>query len=472
MAEELEKSWYTKYRPSTMEDYCGEHIKNTVNKRFRRREDMPHVIMIDGPRGTGKTTFSRIVSKYFLCQNLTENGPCGECEMCQQIDELLISGETAQVECPGVTEVDATVMNGKDAIQEIMDDAMQTPIYSDLKVLIVDECHMVSPAAQNSMLKMIEDIPPHLVVIFATTNPEKVLDTIKSRCQLTLHTQKQTVESMSRRLEQIAQKEGLEYSMEALAVIAKKANGVPRECINLLESIAKASNRVVNIDTVRECIGSESNDLYIEYFRAANRSLADILQYVRGLRDKNIEINKFVGKLASFVVDCMYIKHGIALEDYPEEYIKAVKEMFSLYTSNDFDMLMQSINYLVSHVSASQQDTNELMLVITAMRISKIGLLANGLNNEPELGAAENRVSLAEHSKLVKVDNVKALEKLKMDLDLEDINEAFDNVTTVSESIELPSIVTEADLGDIEEDNNSKEDTKHIGDSIDDFFDN
>jgi len=476
MAEELEKSWYTKYRPSTMEDYCGDSIKDTVNKRFRRREDMPHVIMVDGPRGTGKTTFSRIISKYFLCQNFSEDGPCGECEMCQQIDEILISGETTQVECPGVTELDATIMNGKEAIQEVLEDAKQEPIYTDIKVLIVDECHMISSAGQNSMLKIIEDIPKHLVVIFATTNPEKVLQTIKSRCQLTLHTQKQTIESMTHRLEQICKLEGLVYSEEALRLISKNGNRVPRECINLLETISKTYNREVTVDNIVNYIGDESNDLYIDYFNAANKSLCDILVYVRALRDKDgMDIGKFAENLSKFVLDSMYIKHGIALEEYPPEYIKAVKQLFDTYTSSDFDVLLQCMEYLNHNLTAENQERNETLLVITAMRISKIGLLANGLSNEQENGEEENRISLLEHSKRLKVDNSKALEKLKMDLSLENISEEFDEVTTISDTaniideVSLPSFISEEV---IEENDKPEFDKESIGSEVDDFFDN
>ena len=223
------KSWYTKYRPVTMEDYSGPKIKDTINKRFKKRENFPHVIMMHGNRGCGKTTLCRILAKYYLCENFSEDGPCEQCEMCTSINEILIGGESSQVECPGVTELDATIMRGVEAIQEVLDDALIAPIYGDFKVLIVDECHMISNAGQNSMLKIIEDIPPHLVVMFATTDPQKVLQTIKSRCQLTLEARKQSVSDMANRLMTIAQAERLTVSKEALEAIVRKKDRVPRE---------------------------------------------------------------------------------------------------------------------------------------------------------------------------------------------------------------------------------------------------
>ena len=470
---DVEKSWYTKYRPSTIQDYCGDSIKELVSKRFSKRENMPHVIMAHGNRGCGKTTLARILAKYYLCENFTENGPCDECDMCKSINEILIGGESSQVECPGVTELDATIMNGKEAIQEVLDDALQSPIYGAFKVLIVDECHMISNAGQNSMLKIIEDIPPHLIVIFATTNPEKVLQTIKSRCQLTIEVKKQTIDTMTARLMQISEYEGLTVSKEALNAIVRNGNRVPRECINLLETIAKTYDREVTIDNVRDYLGEVSSSLYMDYFKAANTSLSDTLTFIRKLRDSNTDVKKFALSLMGFVLDSMYIKHGISLDEYPKEYIKAVKELFDTYESSDFDMLLQSLEYLSKNLTAEDQSRNEVLLTITAMRISKIGLLAKGLINEQAEAVNENRISLVEHSKLLKTDNVAALEKLKMEMSLENINDEFENIKTINETIEVDEGLPELpEFKSIEEADQTNPAIDKLNESVDNFFDN
>lgn len=474
MADELGKSWYTKYRPATMEEYSGPKIKDIVSKRFTKRSNMPHVIMIHGSRGCGKTTFARIISKYYLCQNPAEDGtPCEECEMCQSINEILIGGESSQVECPGVTELDATIMNGKEAIQEVLDEALQSPIYSDFKVLIVDECHMISNAGQNSMLKIIEDIPSHLVVIFATTDPQKVLQTIKSRCQLTLEARKQSVKDMADRLMQISQMEGLTVSKEALEIIARKGNRVPRECINLLEGIAKTYDGEVTVDNVREHLGGVSSELYMEYFTAANKSLSAILIFIKKLKTEDVKLNEFVSGLMAFALDSMYIKHGISLEDYPVDYVKAVKELFDIYGSSDFDVLLQILEYLSNNLTAEDEAKNELLLTTTAMRISKIQLLANGLAKEQSEAITENKISLYEHSQKLKVNNADLAEQMKMDVTPADLSESFDGVTQVIntqgllDSVQLPKIdITE------EEDDDTQNVRMSLGNEIDEFFDN
>lgn len=471
MSDEIEQSWYTKYRPKNMEEYSGERIRNVVNKRFRKREDMPHVIMIQGNRGCGKTTFARIISKYYLCENFTEDGPCEECEMCKSINEILIGGQSTEIECPGVTEVDSTISNGKDAIQDILDDIIQPPIYTKYKVLIMDEVHEVSKAAQNSMLKIIEDIPSHLVVIFATTNPEKVLQTIKSRCQLTLEVRTQTVSDMANRLMYISEQEGLKVSKAALEIVARKGNRVPRECINLLEQVAKTYDGEVTVDTVKEYIGGVTSELYIEYFKAANKSLGDVLLFIKKLNENDVKLNEFVSGLMSFALDSMYVKHGISLEDYPVEYIKSIKELFDMYTSSDFDMLLQILEYLSNKLTAEDTAKNEVLLTTTAMRISKINLLANGLAHEQEEAIAENKISLYEHSKKLKANNETISEKLKMDISIEDLNESFDNITTVSNTANLLDDIELPELKPIERVEKPSDVIESIGAGVDDFFD-
>lgn len=474
MSDEVEKSWYTKYRPTTMEEYSGPAIKDIVSKRFKTRSAMPHVIMIHGNRGCGKTTFARIITKYYLCSNPHEDGtPCEECEMCKSINEILIAGNSTEVECPGVQEIDATIMNGKEAIQDVLDDALQPPIYTPYKVLIIDEVHAVSPAAQNSMLKIIEDIPSHLVVIFATTNPEKVLGTIKSRCQLTLEARKQSVKDMANRLMQISKKEGLTVSMQALQIIARQGNRVPRECINLLESVAKTYDGVVSVDNIKKLVGGVSSDLYMEYFKAANESLGYTLLFIRKLRDNDVKLADFVSGLTKFVLESMYIKHGIALDEYPLDYTKSVKELFEMYNSNDFDMLLQVIEYLSNNLTVDDDAKNELLLTTTAMRISKIELLANGLADEAEHAIVENKVSLYEHSKKLKVNNDEIAEQLKMDVTSEDIKQSFDDIRQV---VNTAGLLDSATLPNIDiqpaDDNGDKKENLNLGKEIDDFFDN
>ena len=401
MADEKEqRAWYRKYRPVTMDDYMGDGIKKITQARFTDPDKRPHVLMVYGTRGCGKTTFARIIAKYYLCETPNEKGePCEQCAVCQDINNVLISGESgSQVE--GVMEIDATQTNGKDAITEIMDDAIIPPTFTKYKVLILDECHMITTQAQNALLKLLEDIPSHLVIILATTDPEKVLPTISSRCELTLEVKKHSIDSLALRLHYIAQQEGLTTSMEALKVIAKKAGRIPREAINLLEHIAKSNGNKVLIENVRE-LQTNTTDLYLKYFEAANKSLEDILLFVRNLKKEDDKIKPFIEGLPRFVLDCLYIKHFVDPGDYTDAQVKAVKEIYRKYKSKDFDMLLQIIEDTIFHCS-KDEDKNELILTTLAMRIGKIGALSSGgLTEEFILVEKENKRSLAEYHKSI-----------------------------------------------------------------------
>lgn len=473
------KSWYTKYRPATLADYCGDEIKSKVMKRFKNRDELPHTIMIDGPRGTGKTTIARILTKNYLCENPDENGmPCECCTSCLNINENLITGETDDVDVDGVSEIDATQMRGVSEIEEILEEAKQQPVYSDYKILIIDECHMISKTGQNALLKVIEDIPKHLIVIFATTNPEDVLTTIKSRMQLRLKAQKQNVADMVHRLEQISQYENLTISKEALEAIAIAGDRVPRECINILEDIAISNDRNVTIETVRNSIGTNNSSTYIEYITAANTSLSDTLVFVKNLVLDEPKLEKFVKGLSKFIMDAAYIKHGISLDEFPVEYVKAVRLLFDVYTTNDFDMLFQAVDDLTRNIRAydiENSGRNALMLTMLAVRISKISLLANGLYGEQTKAVEENQMSLLEHQNKLRTDPTVALEKMRKELDLNDMREEFTDLTVMENTDDITAKLHVKDVGLVKMEEEKKEVTESKDterSEIDDFFDN
>lgn len=480
MSDTVGRSWYTKYRPVTMEEYQGPEIKNIVAKRFKSRENMPHVIMISGKRGCGKTTFARIITKYYMCENPHPDGtPCEECQTCQDINERLINSDSSLgCDAIGIMEVDATINNGKTSIQDILDDAIEPPLIGDFKVIIFDECHELSRAAQNSLLKTIEDVPEHLIVIFATTNPEKVLPTIMSRCQLKLEARRQSVEDMAERLKKISELEGLKVSMEALRVISKLGERIPRECINLLESVATSNDGEVTVDTVTSTLGMQTSEVYFEFYNAANKGLEDILAFVRNIAGDDKQSETFVNGLIKFTFDSMYIKHGISLEDYTLEQIKAVKELFKLYDTNDFDMLLQILDDMSKQYSTlSGQGNLELLLTTTAMRVSKIKLLASGLNTTASDAIKENKISLYEHAKKLKENMGNADMLDESTLEVEDLQSEFSGLKQVENSAGLldsklfniePEEETEETLPEPVENDDSK---SRVDSILDSFFD-
>lgn len=430
-------AWTRKYRPNSFNDYMGDNIKNLVLNRFKDRNNIPNTIMLSGTRGTGKTSMARLLSKEIHCMSPVDGHSCGECEMCQAIDEYISSTE-AGAECPGITEIDAATTTGKDSINEIVEDAIIPPMYPmKHKVLVLDECHMLSVSAQNSLLKVIEEPPSHLIFILCTTDPEKVIGTIHSRMQLKLEVKKKTVDELVDKLLWISQQEKLTISREALQIIVKKGDRIPRECINLLETVAKNYGNNVTIDSVRDSLGVVSTQIYMDYFNASNKSLASILNFNKKLVELDLTPKQFMTGLTRFVLDSLYVKHGINLADYPVDFVKQVKDLFKIYTSSDFDALLQVIESAVRSID-SDDNKSELIITNTAMRIGKIDLLAKGLSGQESEAREENLSSIKSYSTLLEKARKEAIEKVpEINIKKEDFASLFSGMSEVKDGESL-----------------------------------
>ena len=455
-------AWVRKYRPSSFDEYMGDNVKNLVINRFKDRNNIPNTIMLYGTRGTGKTSMARLLCKEIHCMNPIDGHSCGQCEMCQEIDRYITSTEAGE-ECFGITEVDAATTTGKSDINDIIEDALIPPVYPlEHKVVVMDECHMLSKAAQNSLLKVIEEPPKHLIFILCTTDPDQVISTIHSRMQLKIEVRKKSVEELAKKLYEIAVKENLnDVSMEALRIIAKKGDRIPRECINLLENIAKNNGGNVTIDTVRASIGDVASEIYMQYFKAANTSLEYILAFNKTLKDKDISPKQFVSGLMRFMLDACYAKHGINSEDYPVEFLTQVKSLFGMYRSSEFDTLLQVIESVARQID--DDDTKgELLITTTAIRIGKIGLLAKGLGGEVAQAEKENKKSIVAFQNNYENDVAKQFEKIRdVSPTKEALSAIFKNMSDVSGSQDDLRLTKEIPL-DTSENTESNDDNDGI----------
>jgi DNA polymerase-3 subunit gamma/tau len=403
-----ELAYHRKYRPATINDYMGDRVRAILLNRFRDEKDFPSTVLLSGSRGCGKTSAARLIAKEYHCENRVDGHACGVCETCKEMEDSLINSEAGE-EVEGVIEIDAAKTTGKDALTDIIEDAIVPPLYRKYKVLILDECHMISPAGQNSLLKVVEEPPAHLVFIFCTTNPEKVLDTIKSRCQLQIVVEKPSLEDLVSRLLWISERERLEVSREALRIIAKKANRIPREALNRLESMAKNYGKRITVESIQNASRDVASEIYLNYFLVANSNQADIMAYCDKIKDKDFDYKVFITGLIRFALDCVYIKHGINMDDYPIEQLKAIKNMFDLYTSEEMDLLLQIVEKAANEISPDET-VNELSMVLTAMRMGKIKSMARGvLEKTHEVAEEQTRVGFVKYQQLLREEREAAL---------------------------------------------------------------
>ena len=238
---------YRKYRPKTFDDVVGqEHITETLKKQVETGR-LSHAYLFIGTRGTGKTTCAKILAKAVNCEHPVNGNPCNRCAACRGIDDGSVLD---------VVELDAASNNGVDNVRALRDEAVFSPASVRKRVYIVDEVHMLSNSAFNALLKILEEPPEHLMFILATTELHKVPATILSRCQR--HSFKRIpVDTITARLNYVAQQEHLDLQPDAAALLARMADGGMRDALTLLDQCC--GNECISTDAVISAIGLAGN---------------------------------------------------------------------------------------------------------------------------------------------------------------------------------------------------------------------
>jgi DNA polymerase III subunit gamma/tau len=254
-----------KWRPQTFDDLVGQqHVTETL-KNAIKNDRVAHAYIFSGARGVGKTTAARILAKALNCVKGPTATPCGECDSCKEIT----AGSSLDV-----IEIDAASNRGIDQIRELREMVRYAPAASRSKVVILDEAHMLTGEASNALLKTLEEPPDRVIFVMATTQPEDLVDTIRSRSQH-FHFRALTFAEIAGRLEEIAQKENLKIEQGAMAVIARMAEGSLRDALSLLEQARAYCGDTIPDRDVRELLGVVPDDALEELVGAIAEGSAD-----------------------------------------------------------------------------------------------------------------------------------------------------------------------------------------------------
>ena len=332
------ESLYRKYRPLTFDSVVGQrHIVSTLEHAVAEGR-LSHAYLFCGPRGTGKTTMARILAKALLCQQAEgaraqgasgcmPDGTCPECEA--------IAAGTH----PDVYELDAASRTGVDNVrEEIINSVSFAPVRGAYKVYIIDEVHMLSPAAFNALLKTLEEPPAHVVFILCTTDPQKILETILSRCQrFDFH--RISMEDIEGRLRYVCEQEGFECDDEALQIVARHARGGMRDALSTLEQLSVFGDGAVRVGDARSLLGEASGAILAQFSKGiATRDVATLFGLVRAQVEEGNDLLEVTRDLVSHMRDVYTARvAGTAPElfDCPPENIPALGEEASCFETSD-----------------------------------------------------------------------------------------------------------------------------------------
>ena len=342
-----------KYRPQTFEDVVGQdHVSRTLRNALLRQR-LANGYIFTGPRGVGKTTSARILAKAINCENPTDGNPCNTCNHCIEIT----AGRSLDVH-----EVDGASTRGIDAIRELREVVKYPPTNSNYRVYIIDEVHMLTKEAFNALLKTLEEPPPQVLFIFATTEPQKVPLTILSRCQR-YDFRMISTETMVARLRMISDNEGISISEEGLALIARKAAGSLRDSLSLLDQVSAFAEDEASIDLVRRVLGVLDASIYFELIHSvASQAGEALINQANMLFSRGISITEFLQGLSEHLRNLLIVKvAGITTYlDVSDTDAKALEEQAAYLDERD---LLRMQNIVLETIREQRFVSNQLVSV-------------------------------------------------------------------------------------------------------------
>ena len=291
---------YRKYRPTNFDEVVGQtHIIQTLKNAIIQNR-IAHAYLFCGPRGTGKTSIAKIFAKTLNCTN-SQDAPCGVCENCKM---------AANGSHPDIIEIDAASNNGVDEVRNLIDKVKYAPMQGKYKIYIIDEVHMMTSGAFNALLKTIEEPPAHVIFIFATTEPNKVLPTIISRCQR-FDFNKVSMHDIKYRLSIVCKNEGIEIDENGLTLIAQLADGGMRDALSILDQCVAYCSSHIDVDDIRKIYGVvTSEDIGKLFYSVYKKDVDSFVKDIQKYSDMGMDIKRLTADFIHMLKDSLILDYS------------------------------------------------------------------------------------------------------------------------------------------------------------------
>ena len=446
---------YRKYRPKVFKDVIGQpHVTVTLQNELLSGR-IGHAYLFIGSRGTGKTTCAKIFAKAVNCMNLDEGNPCGECDLCREID----AGEVMDI-----VELDAASNNGVNDIRDICESAIFTPAKAKYRVYIIDEVHMLSPGAFNALLKTLEEPPAHVIFILATTEVHKIPATILSRCQR-FEFHKISANDIAKRLEYVAEQENADIEKNAALLIAKISDGAMRDALAILDKCIGVSKKIT-VEIVSKTVGIASQEQVYEIIEAILKESPEIaLAAVDNFDKHSKDMSRLTFELISNFRNIMLIKTLKSAQNLliiSDEDYKKLKDLAEKVTLETIIFIMDTLQQSFEKMSKGCDAKTELEMCLVKLcspklnysneaivnRIDKLEREINLLKADLKTEFKENQLNVKEKENLSekstskemlaeKTDEILKRKPSSADIDVMELQKNAQKMTNWNEVLEV-----------------------------------
>ena len=403
-----------KWRPQSFGDVVGQvHVTQTIQNAIKL-ERIGHGYIFTGPRGVGKTTVARVLAKVLNCKDPQNNNPCNACSQCKEITD----GRSMDV-----LELDGASNRGIDEIRELRESVKYPPNSGKYRVYIIDEVHMLTKEAFNALLKTLEEPPPHVVFILATTDPHKVPQTILSRTQR-FDFRRLSIKLISGHLVEVLNRENINFEQQAIQLIAKKADGSMRDSLSLLDQVIAYSGDTLEVELVRSSLGIIHDSLYVNLFIGiATKDMNIIITELDNLSNAGHSIDDFISGFNEIMRNALIVSSGIENKNLPIEIVKMVYGQDSVFQKMDIlRMLELSMNFetRLRYVQQPQIALESLFIKFASMDLCFVVRDIISGNFEIDSNQDSKPVILSEKSRTAEL--LKPESKLKVEKNIPELN--------------------------------------------------